>query len=634
VWAVSLSQVGSLAEAKVFDLFTALAAPRAGDPRIVILAIDEPSFQELQMQWPFPRSLHARLLQRLHADGAAAVGFDVIFAEPSNDADDNAFAGAIAAARPVVLAASQELLETGNAAMWTTVQPIAPLLAAGAIRGDTGVHPDDDYVVRRQPGGAQTLSAQLARLGRTPTTGGEPAGDLIEYLGPRGTIDTRSYYQAVLPGLLPPGFFRGKIVLVGHTTRSAAELRSTRTDSFNSPFATADGGDRLFPGVEIHATLLANRLSGGGLRTVSSGWVVALIAVLGTLLATSGSRTHPGLAAGIAVALAAGVTALSWGLFSLQKLWLPPVFPVAALLSLSGATGLLNYLAVRRRGVHVRRMFSQYVPPEVVARLVEQPDLMRLGGEAREVTLMFTDLSGFTAMSERLSAEQTVEVLSAYFDAMTPIVHRYQGTVDKFIGDAIMAFWGAPLADAAHAEHAVRAAIEMQAAMPALLRQLGSRGLPPIAMRIGVHTGRAVIGNVGSSTRFSYTAVGDAVNLAARLEGANKAFGTDILVSQSTASRLPADLPLRPLDDVVVKGRTESVRVFTPCREAQLCELSAAALSAFRDRRWDESESQLRALLRLRPADPTALRLLERIAKARGLPPGAPWRAAEELDKL
>ncbi len=634
VWAAAGSEAGMLAEAKSFDLFTRLAAPRASEQPIVILAIDEPSFQELQLQWPFPRSLHAQLLQRLHADGAQAVGFDVIFAEPSTDAQDQAFASAIAAATPVVLASSQEAIESGNAAMWTAVQPIAPLLAAGAVAGDVGVQPDADDVVRRQPAGALTFSAQLAALLRGAVNVPQRGADLIEYLGPRGTIDTRSYYQAVLPGLLPPGFFRGKIVLVGRTTRSAAELRNARADTFNSPFAAADEGDRLFPGVEIQATVLANRLAGGGLRQVPPGWIVALIVALGAALALASTGAHPGLAAGSAALLAAGVAALSWALFSTQKLWLPPVFPVVALLSVSAASGLLNYLALRRRGLRVRSMFSQYVPPEIVARLVEQPDLMRLGGEAREVTLMFTDLEGFTTMSERLSAEQTVEVLSAYFDAMTAIVHRHQGTVDKFIGDAIMAFWGAPLPDAAHAEHAVRAALEMQAAMPALLERLRSRGLPPIAMRIGVHTGRAVIGNVGSSARFSYTAIGDAVNVAARLEGANKAFGSGILLSQDTAAQLPGDIALRPLHDIVVKGKSEPVRVFTPCTQAALCESSAAALSAFAARRWDAAETHLRDVLRLRPADPAALRLLERTSAARALPPDAPWSPAVALDKL
>jgi adenylate cyclase len=274
------------------------------------------------------------------------------------------------------------------------------------------------------------------------------------------------------------------------------------------------------------------------------------------------------------------------------------------------------------------------VPPEVVQRLIAQPELLRLGGETREVTLLFTDLANFTTLSEQLSAEQTVEVLTGYFNAMTPLIHATGGTVDKFIGDAVMAFWGAPLPDAQHAEHAVRAAIAMQQAMVPLVAALRSRGLPSIHMRIGLHTGRVVVGNVGSEQRFSYTAIGDAVNLAARLEGANKAFGTGILVSGATAAQLPADITLRPLDDVIVKGKSEPVRVFTPCDDAQVCQLSHAALQAFHARAWDEASTHLHALLQRLPGDTTAQRLLERLQAARTLPPGAAWSPAVALDKL
>ena len=247
---------------------------------------------------------------------------------------------------------------------------------------------------------------------------------------------------------------------------------------------------------------------------------------------------------------------------------------------------------------------------------------------------MFTDLASFTTLSEQLTAEQTVEVLTGYFNAMTPIVHASGGTVDKFIGDAVMAFWGAPLPDERHAEHAVRAAIAMQQAMQPLVADLRARGLPPIHMRIGLHTGRVVVGNVGSAQRFSYTAIGDAVNLAARLEGANKAFGTGILLSAATAALLPPDVALRALDDVVVKGKSEAVRVFTPCDDAAVREASAAALDAFHARDWDVAERQLAQVQARLPGDPAALRLLERIAAARCLPPGADWSPAVALDKL
>ena len=370
VWALSLGRTWDAVEAKVFDLFTTLSAPHASTLPLVILAIDEPSFQSLQLQWPFPRSLHARLLERLHADGAAAVGFDVVFAEPSSTPEDAAFASAIAAAGPVVLAAAQEMLDSGNAALWTEVKPLALLLAAGAQAGDISVRPDDDYVVRRQANGEDSFSALLARhvplAAAVPRPASARPAELIEYLGPRGTIDTRSYYQAVEPGLLPPGFFRGKVVLVGRSSRSAVELQTARADTFNSPFAVADRGDRLFPGVEIQATLLANRLTGGGLHQAPAPWVLALVAVLGALLALASLGAHPGLAAALAAGSALGVVLLSYGLFTLQKIWLPPLFPAAALGGLYGTTALLGYLAVRRRALRVRGMFSQYVPPEVV----------------------------------------------------------------------------------------------------------------------------------------------------------------------------------------------------------------------------------------------------------------------------
>jgi len=279
-------------------------------------------------------------------------------------------------------------------------------------------------------------------------------------------------------------------------------------------------------------------------------------------------------------------------------------------------------------------MFAQYVPPAVVSRLIAQPELMRLGGEAREVTLMFTDLANFTTLSEQLSAEQTVEVLTAYFNAMTPIVHATGGTVDKFIGDAVMAFWGAPLDDPQHAEHAVNAAILMQQAMQMLVADLRARGLPPIHMRIGLHTGRVVVGNVGSEQRFSYTAIGDAVNLAARLEGANKAFGTGILLSAATAAQLPPTVALRALDDVVVKGKTEPVRVFTPCDDAAVRDASLAALNAFHARDWDGASGYLAQVLARVPGDAAALRLLQRVAEARALPAGSDWSPAVALDKL
>ena len=636
LWLASATRPWQAVENKFFDLFTALIAPYKSPLPLVILAIDEPSFQQLQLQWPFPRRLHAQVLDRLRADGAQAVGFDVVFAEPSNPADDDALAQAISVAPPVVLAAMRELTESGNASLWTEVMPLEQFVNAGAIAGQTRVSPDDDFVVRRREASPDTFAAQLATLAGSPLV--KPAqadwAELIGYAGPRGTFDTRSYYQALEPGLLPAGFFRNKIVLIGRSVRTASELERSQADMFNSPFAVMDHEDRLFPGVEIQANLLANLVNGGALRHVGQGLQVALACALVLLLTALPLRLHPWLVLLMVGALVLASVLGSLWLFAAQKVWLPPLLPMLAVLGLYGTSLLLSYLASRKHALQTRLMFSQYVPPEVVARLIDNPDLFKLGGEVRELTLMFTDLANFTAMSEHLSAPATVEVLTEYFNTMTAIVHRYGGTVDKFIGDAVMAFWGAPLPDAQHAEHAVRAAIDMQQAMQGLTEQLVARGLPTIRMRIGVHTGAVVVGNVGSRSRFSYTAIGDAVNLAARLEGANKAFGSGILLSEASASGLPPELHLRHLDTVIVKGKSEPVKVYTPCDDSVLRSLSATGVAYFHERRWDESAAVFAQLLAHKPGDLAALRFLQRIGAERATPADGNWSGALSLDKL
>mgnify|MGYP006156423313 FL=1 len=635
VGAATFSRTWHALEFKTFDVLTAWTAPQRTALPVVILAIDEPTFQELQHTWPFPRSVHAALLKRLHDEGAAAVGLDIVFADPSTETEDAALAQAIAETGPVVLAATREKIDSSNAALWLDVMPLQRFLDAGADAGDAGVEPDDDFVVRRVPVAREGFALRLAQRaaearGKLPVL---RHFDWIGYRGPRGTFDTRSYYQALEPGLLPAGFFKNKIVLVGRSARTATELSRSQADLFNSPFGTA-GGERLFPGVELQATLVDNYLTGGGLRSVPEGWTLALVALLVPLLLWGNRRLHPAGAAALAAALVAAIAGASWWLFGRFQLWWPPLLPAAAAVAVYGAAALAGYAFVRRRARQTRAMFAQYVPPAVVSRLIAQPELMRLGGEAREVTLMFTDLANFTTLSEQLSAEQTVEVLTAYFNAMTPIVHATGGTVDKFIGDAVMAFWGAPLDDPQHAEHAVTAAIAMQQAMQVLVADLRARGLPPIHMRIGLHTGRVVVGNVGSEQRFSYTAIGDAVNLAARLEGANKAFGTGILLSAATAAQLPSSVALRALDDVVVKGKTEPVRVFTPCGDAAVRDASLAALNAFHARDWDGASGYLAQVLARVPGDVAARHLQRRVAEARALPVGSDWSPAVALDKL
>jgi adenylate cyclase len=281
----------------------------------------------------------------------------------------------------------------------------------------------------------------------------------------------------------------------------------------------------------------------------------------------------------------------AYGLFARAGIWLSPLLPIAGGAWTFVVDTAVGFFIHRGRARETRRAFAQYVPAEVVDRLIEQPELLELGGEERELTLLFSDLANFTGLAEHLPPRAVVGILGQYFDLMSAIIYRHGGTVDKYIGDGIMAFWGAPLPDDRQADHALAAAIEMQTVFAQVSSRLAADKLPQVGMRIGIHTGNVVVGNVGSKARFAYTAIGDAVNLASRLEGANKAYGTAILISEATAQRLGVRSSLRPVDSVVVKGRTDAVPVFTPCDDERLVELSTAALEAYRR---GERESSLR----------------------------------------
>ncbi len=375
--------------------------------------------------------------------------------------------------------------------------------------------------------------------------------------GGKPTYREHSFYdlfyseQQLLAGekpLVDPASLEGAIVLVGTTAPGLHDL-------FSVPLAGK------MPGMQVHASALDNLLSGHFLAP-APGWVAALILLacaLGAALAVTVLGVWRGLAAGALVlaALVGGSVALFRAGTWLQ---VTPPFVAVALAAFGGVA--YQYLVEDREKRKVKQLFSRYVSKDVCEQLMDDPSRARLGGSRREMTVLFSDIRGFTTFSEAGQPEQIVQQLNEYFTRMVEVVFAHRGTLDKFVGDAVMALFGAPLDDPDHAEHAVQAARAMIRELEALNRGWAAEGRPTLAIGVGVNTGEMVAGNIGSESIMSYTVIGDAVNLASRLESLNKQYGTSIIVSEATRSRLKGDYHVRALGEAVVKGKTKAVPIF------------------------------------------------------------------------
>ena len=625
-------------ESKVFDKLSVLTAPGRSMLPITLVGIDEASFTQVGERWPWPRSIFARVIDRLAAQGAAVIVIDVVFYEPSTPEQDEALAAAIARAGNVVLAADHAYQETALVRQWLRIDPIPLFTQAGAQSGLATMTLDNDAIVRRLPQARDAFWRRtietLLRTRPGITDPPQASGELfIRHLGPAHTFPYVSLYQ-VLSGdsTLPSDLFKDQIVFVGRDVRSSAEVGLAQADLFATPFL--DGTGRLTPGFEIIATMVENVLMGQAIASAGNAASFCLLSLAMLLALPAVIRWHPlwsGAWIGGVIGLAA---AAAYWLFAKENLWIAAGATIVALLTLYVAHGLYSYLVERQRGAQITRAFEKYVSPVVVRQMVARPELLRLGGERCELTVLFSDLVGFTAMSEKLPPETVSRVMNLYLTEMTQVVMAEGGTVDKFIGDAVMAFWGAPLPDPQHALHGVRAAIAMQQALDRLRPRLAELGVLDLGMRIGVNSGPAVVGNMGSEERFDYTAMGDTVNLAARLEGVNKLYGTKILLSAATAALLPEEVKLREVDFVRVKGKREAVALYTPCEDVTLADLMRNALTAYRLRDWEGARTAFTQAHARGAGDRVASVLLQRILTLETASLPKDWDGAIELEKL
>jgi len=448
----------------------------------------------------------------------------------------------------------------------------------------------------------------------------EQVSAYVPYRGGRGSFPYVSATD-VLSGKADPAVLSRRIVLVGTSAPGLFDLRSTPVDP-------------IYPGVEIHANLIAGMLDGSIRQRPPyvMGAEFLLLAVLGIGLVAALARLSPLrsslLAAGALILLVAlDAVVWRWG-----QLILPIASGVVLVLLLFAANMAWGFFVEARGKRQITGLFGQYVPPELVDEMARHPDRFSMEGESREMTVLFSDVRGFTSISEGLDPRELSRLMNEFLSPLTRVIHGYRGTIDKYMGDAIMAFWGAPLDDPDHAAHAVEAALEMQRTLSARQADFAARGWPPIRIGVGLNTGRMSVGNMGSDIRVAYTVMGDAVNLASRLEGITKEYGADIIVSESVCQAAPGFVYME-LDRVRVKGKDTPVAIFEPLgRRGEVdrslldpLSLFQRALEHFRSQNWDMAEVQLLNLHKRFPERRLYSLYLERIEAFRIAPPPPGW---------
>lgn len=454
---------------------------------------------------------------------------------------------------------------------------------------------------------------------------------LIPYRGPgdaRGGSFRYISASDVLEGKLAPGQLKDQLVLVGSTAPGLLDLRVTPVG-------------RTYPGVEAHANVLSAFLDGKNIvrPDYAVGFDALQLLCAGLLLAVA----LPLLSASSAVLLSGGVVASLVGL----NLWLYLAHGLALPLATAVVMALLafalnmayGYFVESRSKRELATLFSAYVPPELVAEMVKQPEHYSMQATNRELTVMFCDMRGFTAMSERMEPLQLQALLNEVFSKLTHIIRSHRGTIDKYMGDCVMAFWGAPVATPDHAHLAVSAAMEMAQAIGQINTDHRQRGLPEIGVGIGLNTGVMCVGDMGSDIRRAYTVIGDAVNLGSRLEGLSKHYGTAIVVSESAKSLAP-QFAWQQMDRVRVKGKAQAVPIYQPLaklgqlapRQAEELELWGQFLAAYAAQEWAQCDALLARLKEFKPHSVLHALYAERMASLRLLPYNPDWDSATNFD--
>ncbi len=697
---------------RTFDLLQVLR-PREQTARPVVIAdIDEASLKEIG-QWPWPRTVVADLVTRLRELGAAAIGFDIVFAEPdrmspavaagsfrgldaetldklaglpSNDtilADAIKRAGGVVvgqagAATPAPRSEEDTAQHTGFAIRGPDPRPylvtfpgllrnIRPIEDAAAGRGLFSINPERDGIVRRVPVVMEAqdtlvpaLTMEMLRvvtrvsaiLIRTDQAGVRavavpglevPTDSNGQFWVHFNIHDPARYVSAaaILNGRTPPDRFRGRLVLIGTSAVGLLDIKTTPVDP-------------AMPGVEVHAQILENVLTKSLLThpSYAIGAEIITAVVFGSAIIVAAPMLPAAVVIALGAALIAGLVAMSLYFFVAHSLLIDFTYPLMSCWLIYLVLTFVNYFREQQQRQQIRSAFGFYLSPPLVEQLAKSPEKLVLGGEERRMTILFSDVRGFTTISEHYKDDPQglTRLMNRFLTPLTNAIIERKGTIDKYIGDAIMAFWNAPLDDDEHEANACDAALEMLARAEALnvdlKREAETNGgvYMPLRIGIGLNSGPCVVGNMGSDFRFNYSVLGDTVNLASRLESRTKDYRLSMVIGSRTAERAKAKFATMEIDLIQVKGKKVPETVFTVlggveveqdprCRE--LCDLNTSMLAVYRKQQWDEALRLIDRCHKLANGfgvDGLYAMYVERIEVYRAEPPPPDWTGVYEAE--
>jgi adenylate cyclase len=527
---------------------------------IVLVYLDEESAKQLHQPIDdiWNRKLHVPLLERLKTDGARVAFYDIVFDTASDPAADDAFVAALQGYGKVILGGALEIVQpAGGVKQERVLAPLKTFRKAAAGWGLLAFNPvDADYAVRQLFSGTSDIPTATWKaaevLGAKSTTEPREAARQrwINYYGPKNTFAAVSFAQALDPQGLPPGFFKDKIVMIGG--RSAVSYLAAGRDEFGTPYSR--GSHQFTSGLEVHANILLNLLRGEWLTRLLSREEMLIILFAG-LLAGALAALRPFLAIVSTLLISFAITGSAFWMVWHQHLWFDWMVPAAIQMPLGLAWSIAaQYLLESRRRKELRRAFGFYLSPQMADKIADSDFDLKPGGKLVDATVIFTDLEHFTTISENLDPTEVAEILTSYFGQTTKCILENKGTIIKYIGDAVFAAWGAPIDEPRHAARAVETACDLRC-----LSELVVRG-KTLRTRVGIHSGKVLAGNLGSSYRFDYTMIGDAVNFASRLESLNKYLHTQVLISDAVRQQLtPDEFIVRRLGEFRVAGKTNSV---------------------------------------------------------------------------